>query len=133
MSLKYSKTNNYFEIAKKAIKEMEKQVGAPELDEKGIIKKGLIIRHLIMPNHIENTKTILKWIKDNINENVYISIMAQYFPSYKANEHEEINRKITKKEYQEIENYIYEIGIENGYMQDPPEENEHQYVPTWNI
>lgn len=133
MSLKYSKVNNYFEIATKAIKEMERQVGSPKFDENGIIKKGLIVRHLIMPNHMGNTKYILKWFKENMEKDTYISIMTQYFPTYKASEYEEINRKITKKEYREIEEYIEKLEIENGYMQDMPEKNEKQYVPKWNL
>ena len=96
-----------------------------------MITKGLIIRHLVLPNNIENTKQVLKWIKDNIDKDVYVSVMTQYFPTYKANEYEEINRKINEAEYEEVENYIYELGIENGYMQDEPEENEEMYVPKW--
>lgn len=131
LGLKYSKVNNYFNIATNAIKEMYRQVGSPKFDENGMIKKGLIIRHLVLPNNIDNTQKVLKWIKENIDEEVYVSVMTQYFPTYKANEYEEINRKISKEEYDEIENYIYELGIENGYMQDYPEENEEQYVPKW--
>ena len=128
---KYSKVKNYFEIANQAIKEMYRQVGVPQFDENGMITKGLIIRHLVLPNNIDNTKQVLKWIKDNIDENVYVSVMTQYFPTYKANEYKEINRKISEEEYEEVENYIYELGIENGYMQDKPEENEEIYVPKW--
>jgi len=126
-----SKVKDYREKAEAAILEMKRQVGAPKFDENGMIQKGLIVRHLIMPNYIENTKKVIKWFKENLEGDVYISIMAQYFPAYKANEYEEINRKITEEEYREIEEYIYELGIENGYMQDPPEENEKQYVPKW--
>lgn len=96
-----------------------------------MIKKGVIIRHLVLPSNLENSKNILKWIKENIDEKIYISIMTQYFPTYKANEYEEINRKITKKEYDEIEKYIYDLDIQNGYMQDYTEEDEEQYVPKW--
>ena len=128
---KYSKVKNYFEIATEAIKEMYRQVGTPKFDKNGMIIKGLIIRHLVLPNNIDNTKKILKWIKENIDNGVYVSVMMQYFPTYKAKEYEEINRKINKAEYEEIENYIYELGIENGYMQDMPEENEEIYVPKW--
>ncbi len=110
---------------------MYRQVGSPKFDENGMIKKGLIIRHLVLPNNIDNTQKVLKWIKENIDEEVYVSVMTQYFPTYKANEYKEINRKISKEEYDEIENYIYKLGIENGYMQDYPEENEEQYVPKW--
>ncbi len=110
---KYSNAKNYFKYATIAIKEMYRQVGAPQLDENGIIKRGLIIRHLILPNNIDNSKKVLKWIKENIDPNVYVSIMAQYFPSYKAKEIDELNRKINNEEYEEIERYIEELGIEN--------------------
>ena len=127
---KYSKIDNYFEIATKAIQEMYRQVGAPKLDERGIIKKGLMIRHLVLPNNIENSKKVLKWIKENIDENVYIDIMAQYFPTYKARESLELERKLTKEEYEEIEQYVYELDIKNGYMQELGE-HEEEYVPKW--
>lgn len=130
IAIKYSNIPNYFEISTKAIREMYNQVGAPIFDENGIIKKGLIIRHLILPNYIENTKHILKWIKQNIEKDVYISIMAQYFPTYKAKETEKLNRKITKKEYKEVEKYLYLLDIENGYMQDLGE-HEEEYVPNF--
>lgn len=132
IALRYSKINNYFNIATQAILEMYRQVGAPKLDNRDMIKKGLIIRHLVLPNNIENSKQILKWLKDNINKDVYISVMTQYFPTYNATEYPEINRKLTKEEYKEIEDYIYELNIENGYMQDYSEEDEEEYVPKWN-
>ena len=129
---KYSKVNNYFENVTKAIKEMYSQVGAPEFDENGMIKKGVIIRHLILPNYMQNTKNILKWIKENIPDDVYVSIMSQYFPTYKANEDNKINRKLTKKEYKTIEDYMYMIDLKNGYMQDyVDDENEEKYVPEF--
>ena len=83
-----------------------------------------------MPNENQNTKNVLKWIKENIDDEVYISIMAQYFPTYKAKEIKELSRKINIKEYEDIEDYIYEIGIENGYMQDLGE-HEEEYVPEF--
>lgn len=129
---KYSKVDNYFENAKNAIKEMYKQVGAPEFDDNGMIKKGVIIRHLILPNYIQNTKHILKWIKDNMPEDVYVSVMSQYFPSYKALDDDKINRKINRKEYKMIEDYIYMLDLKNGYLQDFVDgENEEQYVPDF--
>lgn len=99
----------------------------------GIIQKGLIVRHLIMPNYIQNTKGVLKWFKENLDDNIFISVMSQYFPSYKANEYLEINRKISKEEYEEIEDYIEELGIENGFMQDFSEDDEEKYVPNWDL
>ena len=125
-----SNADNYFEITTSAIKEMIRQVGNPQFDGNGLIKKGVIIRHLVLPNHIQNSKMILKWIKENINDQIYVSIMAQYFPTYKAFDTEDINRKLNKEEYEEIENYIYKLNLKNGYVQFL-EENEEQYVPEF--
>lgn len=130
LAKKYSKVDNYFEIATKAIQEMYRQVGTPVLDENGVMKKGLMIRHLILPNEVQNSKKVLKWIKENIDSNVYVSIMAQYFPTYKAKEDKYLNRKLTKKEYSEIEQYLYLLDIENGYMQDLGK-HEEEYVPDF--
>ena len=130
LAKKYSKVDNYFEIATKAIQEMYRQVGTPVLDENGVMKNGLMIRHLILPNEVQNSKKVLKWIKENIDSNVYVSIMAQYFPTYKAKEIPEIARKITKEEYEKVENYLYELDLENGYIQELGE-HEEEYVPTW--
>ncbi len=127
---KYSKVDNYFEIATQSIREMYRQVGAPKLDAKGIMQKGLMIRHLILPNNIENSKKVLKWIKENIDKDVYVSIMAQYFPTYKAKDIKELNRKLTKQEYKKIEKYLYDLDIENGYIQELGE-HEEEYVPKW--
>ena len=130
IAVKYSKAPNYFEIASKAILEMINQVGEPIFDEDGMIKKGVMIRHLVLPNHIQNSKNVLKWIKENIPEKIYIDVMAQYFPTYKAKEDELINRKLTKREYKEIENYFYLLDFKNGYMQELGE-HEEEYVPKW--
>ena len=132
LAKKYSKIENYFEIATSAIKEMYRQVGKNEYDENGIIKAGIIIRHLILPNHTENSKKVLKWIAENMPKNITVSVMAQYFPTYKAKEIKDINRKITKYEYQKIENYLYSLELENGYIQEMGN-NEEIYVPKWEI
>lgn len=124
-----SKVDNYFEIATNAIKEMYKQVGNPIFNENGVMKKGMLIRHLVLPNHILNSRRVLRWINDNMNE-VYVSVMAQYFPTYKAKEIKDINRKLTKKEYEEIERYLYRLNLENGYIQELGE-HEEEYVPKW--
>lgn len=130
ISLKYSKVTDYFEIATKAILEMIKQVGAPSFDEKGLIQKGVIIRHLVLPGHIQNSKNILKWIKNNLNPYIYVSVMAQYFPTYKAKGDTYINRKLSNKEYREIENFLYTLNLENGYIQELGK-HEEEYVPNF--
>lgn len=132
ISKKYSNIDNYFETATKAIKKMYEQVGKTVFNEEGIIQKGVIIRHLVLPNHILNSKHILKWIKENMPSDVYVSVMAQYFPTYKAKEDKQINRKLKKKEYKQIEEYLYSLELENGYIQELGE-HEEEYVPNFNF
>lgn len=129
LAKRLSKVDNYFEIATNAIKEMYRQVGKPIFNDNGIMQKGMIIRHLVLPNHILNSRKVLKWINDNMNE-VYVSIMAQYFPTFKAKEIDDINRKLTKEEYKEIEKYLYRLNLENGYIQELGK-HEEEYVPKW--
>jgi len=132
LSIKYSNANNYFEYSTKAILEMYNQVGTPVFDENGLIQKGLIIRHLVLPSHIENSKKVLKWIDENIDKQVYVSVMAQYFPTGNANKFKEISRKLSEEEYKEIGEYLYSLEIENGYMQEL-EEHEEEYVPNFDL
>lgn len=130
LGLKYSGINKYFDFASSAILEMYRQVGHPIFDDNGIIKKGLIIRNLILPNNTKNTKNVLEWIVENIGKEAYVSIMAQYFPTNEAQNINELNRKITKREYHIIEKYMYDLGLENGYFQSLGK-NEEKYVPNF--
>ena len=132
LGIKYSNVKDYHKIAKEVILEMYNQVGNVKLDKNGIIKKGIIIRHLILPNNVENTKLVLKWIKETFDDNVYISVMAQYFPTNKSIYYEELNRKINKDEYKEVENYLYELDLYNGYIQELGE-HEEEYVPNFDL
>ena len=126
-----SKVDNYFEIATEALKEMYRQTGKAVFNGEGIMQKGMIIRHLVLPNHILNSRRVLKWINENMHD-VYVSVMAQYFPTYKAKEIDDINRKLTKEEYEQIEKYLYRLDLENGYIQELGE-HEEEYVPKWNL
>ncbi len=117
LALKYSFCYNYFEIAAEAILEMAKQKKI-FLIKNGIMKKGLVIRHLILPNAIENTKGVLRWIRENIGKNVWLSLMSQYTPLWKASLYPEINRKIIKEEYEEVLNFATKLGFENILFQD---------------
>ena len=126
----YSKVNNYFNVAIEAIKEMIRQRPENKFNENGIMEKGVIIRHLVLPNHIRNSKRVLKYIKDTFGKETYISVMAQYFPSNKANEYEKINRKLTEEEWNDIFDYIDILGFENGFLQEL-EDDEEKYVPNF--
>ena len=105
LAKRLSKVDNYFEIATQALTEMYKQTGKAVFDDRGIMQRGMIIRHLVLPNQILNSRRVLKWINENMHD-VYVSVMAQYFPTYKAKDIEDINRKLTKEEYEQIENYL---------------------------
>lgn len=132
LASRYSKVNNYFEIATEAIKEMIRQVGTPKFNSNGVMEKGVLIRHLVLPNYIENSKTVLKWIKYNLPNDIYVSIMAQYFPTYKAKEDKKLNRKLSQTEWKEIEDFVKDIEIKNGFIQELGE-HEEEYVPKWEL
>lgn len=126
---KLSGIKNYKENAILAIKEMYKQCGKLVVNEEtGMIKRGLIIRHLALPNYIENSKKVLAWIKENMPD-VLVSIMAQYFPTHKAIGMEDIGRKLTIEEYEMLEKCVFELDLD-GFMQDL-EDDETKYVPDF--
>lgn len=118
-AIKYSNAPYYFRIATEAIKEMYNQVGDYHIDDKGIMTKGVIIRHLIMPGMPDNTKRIIDWIAANFKPGqVMFSLMHQYVPCGRANEYPEINRKVTDEEYKELESYLLQSTIEDGFVQE---------------
>ncbi|MBB1548802.1 MAG: radical SAM protein [Clostridiales bacterium] len=131
LAIKYSKAPNYFEKVTSALLEMQSQFDEYVFDGE-IMKKGMIVRHLVLPNHIQNSKNVLKWIKENLREDIYVSVMAQYFPTYKAVGDELIGRKLSFSEYRKIEQYFYGLDIKNGYIQDLGK-HEEEFVPDFNM
>ena len=132
LAIKYSDAPDYFEIATNAIKEMYRQVGKCEFDEDGIMTKGVIIRHLILPNNLENTKRVIDWIKENFNDGeVLFSLMSQFTPN-KTCKIPELSRRLTQEEYDEIEDYLFLSGIEDGFMQELSSAKE-EYIPPFNL
>ncbi|WP_422443722.1 radical SAM protein [Thermoanaerobacterium sp. DL9XJH110] len=132
LALKYSGAPNYFKNATRAIMEMFAQVGEPEFDDEGIIKKGLIIRHLVLPGQKEDSKKILRWISEHLPKGVYISLMSQYFPCYKAESRPEINRMLSEEEYEEVIEYFFKLGLENGFVQEEGAAS-REFVPEFNL
>lgn len=130
IAIKYSNAKEYFTVASLAISEMIKQIGASKFDDTGIMQKGVIVRHLIIPGQILQTKRILDWIKRNLPKDTYISIMAQYFPTYNAKNFPEINHKISKQEYNFVTSMLKDF--KNGYIQELGEQEE-EYVPNFNL
>ena len=117
LSLKYSSCPDYFSFASKAIEEMHRQVGNLTLDENGIAKKGLLIRHLVLPSCRKDSEKILSYICETFGKSAYVSIMNQYTPMYRAYEFKEISRKLTTFEYQKVLDFFLDLGMENGFMQ----------------
>ena len=118
ISRRYSLALHYPEINRKAVKEMYRQVGNLVVDENGIAKRGLIIRHLVLPNGLSGTDGVMKFLSREISKDVFISLMAQYFPAYNAKEIKELSRRISAEEYEDARRIMEQNGLENGWMQE---------------
>lgn len=118
VSLKYSNATDYPKYNQDAVKEMHGQVGVAEFDEEGIIKRGLVIRHLVLPNGISGTDKIMEFIARDISADSYISLMSQYIPYYKASEFNEISQRITIREYECAKKSMRKYGLHNGWIQE---------------
>lgn len=108
---KYSRVKDYPQKVKEALIEMDRQVGGLQLDARGLAYRGLIIRHLMMPGGLENTKEILKFIKEELSPDCLVNLMDQYYPAHQAYKYPEISRALTKDEYKEAYNYAIKLGL----------------------
>jgi len=124
-SLRYSKVKDYPIISQQAILEMYRQVGDIILDKNGIAQSGLLIRILVLPNSSNDIENILKWIKTNIGNKIYISLMSQYYPTFKADKFKELDRGLNINEYEKAKEILYKYGFENGFLQKPNQ------TPDW--
>lgn len=129
--LKYSKAKDYFKYASSAINEMYKQVGKPIFDKNGIMKKGVIVRHLMLPSHLDDSKKIINYLYKKYHHNIYISIMNQYTPLKKL-EYEYLNHKVTDEEYDALIDYAYNIGVRNAYIQEGETQKE-SFIPNFDL
>lgn len=126
---KYSGCSNYFEVATMAIDEMYRQVGDIELDKNGMLKKGLIVRVLILPGHVHDAKEIINYLYKTYGDSIYISIMNQYTPVNKC-EYDNLNRKVTDEEYDEVINFALTIGVKNAFIQEG-DTAEESFIPNF--
>ena len=129
VSLKYAACPDYFEKASKALLEMKRQTGKCEF-QNGLLKKGLLVRHLVLPSNLNDSKKILLWIKENLGEDTFVSLMSQYTPFADAKKHKEINRRLFTAEYDKIVDYFCEIGLKNGFMQEKSSANT-DFIPKF--
>ena len=130
---RYSSAPNYFEVAKVAIDEMFRQVGPVQYDENGLLKKGVIIRHLVLPGQTDSAKDVIDYVADHFEKgSVLFSLMSQYIPCGEATRYPEINRRLTQEEYDEVSQYLMDSPIDNGFMQELDSADE-QYVPDFDL
>jgi putative pyruvate formate lyase activating enzyme len=119
MGYAYSRVKNYPSVARAAISEMHRQVGGElVIGSDGLVKRGLIIRHLVLPNDIAGSRESLQWINDDLGATTTVSVMAQYFPTHKATTTPLLDRKIRQSEYERVLAYLEELSMESGWAQE---------------
>jgi putative pyruvate formate lyase activating enzyme len=130
---KYSRARDYFEITATAVKSMVDQTGELVFNDEGIMQKGVIIRHLVLPGARKDSFAVLKWMSDNLPRDKFmLSLMSQYTPAFKSQEHKEINRRITTYEYESVVEEAVRLGLDNGFMQERSSARE-DYTPPFDL
>lgn len=128
----YSNAEDYPQIAMKAIEEMVRQCPACVFDEDGIIREGVIVRHLLLPGHVTDSKKVLKYLYEKYNNTIYISIMSQYTPMTGiSEEYPELHRRVKRREYDRLTDYALRLGIEHAFIQDMTVAKE-SFIPEFN-
>ena len=133
LSTRYSQAPDYFEKASDAISEMVRQVGAPALDPNtGLMQKGIIVRHLLLPGQVKDSKRILRYLHGTYGNDIYVSIMNQFTPLAESPLPEELNRPVTEEEYEKILSFAERIGIEQGFYQEGGTAKE-SFIPPFDL
>lgn len=133
LAARYSRASDYFQKASIAIAAMISQTGAPVFDDEGIMRKGVIIRHMVLPGCRKDSIHLLHWMKENLPEKMWlISLLSQFTPFYKSSEYPEINRRITTFEYESVLEEAVALGLTEGFMQEKSSAKE-EYTPPFNL
>ena len=127
---RYSRAENYPEVAKTALAEMVRQQPEAQFDDREMMKKGVIVRHLMLPGGIKDSKAVVKYLYETYGDQIYISLMNQYTPLPHVAEYPEINRKVKKFEYDRLVDYAISLGVENGFIQEG-ETAEESFIPAF--
>ena len=128
---KYSSAGDYFDFAGPALKEMLRQTGPVTLDDDGIIRRGTIVRHLILPGRAEESMAILDWIAENL-PGAWVSLMAQYLPFGQVEGLDELNRRLFPEEYEAVVEHLMDLGLEDGFVQELSSSDE-KYIPSFDL
>ena len=131
-AIKYSSAPKYFEIASKAIAKMFELVGEVEFDSNGLMKRGIIVRHLILPNYRHESMKVVEWLYKTFGDSIYISLMNQYTPMFNAAKYKKLNRRLTTFEYDSVVNHALELGIKNCYIQVGKTASK-EFIPNFNL
>ncbi|MBQ7904057.1 MAG: radical SAM protein [Oscillospiraceae bacterium] len=129
---RYSKAADYVQYAQAAIDEMVRQQPQCVFDDDGIIQKGVIVRHLVLPGQVQAAKDAIEYLYNKYGDSIFISIMSQYTPCTDLADYPEINRKITQDEYDEVVDRAVEIGVENGFLQEGESASE-SFIPPFDL
>ena len=132
ISRRYSGAADYFQYAAPALLEMYRQTGSPVYDEEGIMRSGMIVRHMILPNHVENSFQVLEWIASHLPPSVPVSVMSQYTPCGDLTRFPELRRRITKREYERVYEKMLELERTEGYIQELSSAKE-EYIPPFDL
>ena len=127
---KYSHAKDYPQVAKLALEEMVRQTGMPEFDSRGMMKRGVIVRHLLLPGHVKNSKNVLKYLYKTYGDKIYISMMNQYTPMPTMKDDPQLSRKVTDREYERLINYAISLGLNNGFIQEG-ETAKESFIPEF--
>ena len=130
LAIKYSKCRDYFENATMAIDEMYRQVGEIKINDEGMLEKGVVVRVLILPGHVDDSKKIIEYLYKTYGNDIFISIMNQYTPVWKC-QYSNLNRKVTEDEYNEVVNYAIDLGVVNAFVQEG-EAADDSFIPKFN-
>lgn len=128
---KYSHAKDYPEVAMKALEEMVRQVRTPEFDERGMMKKGVIVRHLLLPGHVRNSKKVLEYLYGTYGDQIYISLMNQYTPMPAMKDNPQLSRKVTDREYDRLLDHAISFGVTNCFIQEG-ETAKESFIPEFN-
>lgn len=128
---KYSHAKDYPEVAMKALEEMVRQIGTPEFDERGMMKKGVIVRHLLLPGHVRNSKKVLEYLYGTYGDQIYISLMNQYTPMPAMKDDPQLSRKVTDREYDRLLDHAISLGVTNCFIQEG-ETAKESFIPEFN-
>lgn len=132
LARKLSGVSDYVEISRQALTEMIRQQPLPVFDERGIMQKGVLVRHLVLPGHLKNSRIVLDWLWENVSDHIWLSLMSQYTPLRAFPDTPELERRITKREYEKITTYALNLGFTNAYIQDR-EVAKDSFIPAFDL